>query len=144
MALTGFVERIKGKAKAHILYLGSGGIVSSDTGAQVLGGKPNDGVIAHAGGTRALAMALKYGWNRLATVASANDSVALPPAVAGASVVVINDGVAAAKVYAGVTGTDTIDGVAAATGVPLTNAKRAIFYCLTAGAWQSLQGGVSA
>lgn len=144
MAKTGFVERIKGKLLAKILYLGSGGVIDSVTGALLLGGATFDGLTAHAGGTRALAVQLAYGMNRASVVATLNDSLALPPAVKGSSVLVINDGAAAAKIYAANGTNDTIDGVAAATGVGLTNAKRAWFYCLTAGAWQSELGGVSA
>jgi hypothetical protein len=57
---------------------------------------------------------------------------------------VVNDGAAPAKIYGNNAGTDTIDGVAGATGVTLTNAKRAFFFCLTSGAWQSLAGAASA
>ncbi len=64
----------------------------------------------------------------------------LPAAVAGDLRIVFNDGAAATQVFAN--GSDTIDGTAGATGVPLTNAKRAMFVCLTTGAWVSAQLGV--
>ena len=80
--------------------------------------------------------------SRFSVVANAGDSGVLPAATAGDFRVVINDGAHAMQVYGN--GSDTIDGVAGATGVPLTNAKRAIFFCLTAGAWQSISSGVSA
>lgn len=142
MAITGFVQRIKGKSRAHVIYLGSGGIQDA-FGNQLLGGTPNDALTAHAGGTRAAALQLKYGWNRLSVVATANDSVALPAAAKGTGLLIVNDGVATAKVFAMVGTSDTIDGIAAATGVSLTNAKRSQFFCFTAGAWVSMTGGVT-
>lgn len=138
MSVTGLVSRIKGKIKAHVLYLGSGGIVDSVTGATVFGGAPKDTITAHAGGGRSSASALQYGWNRVSVCATNADSVVLPAAVAGASVLVIQDGAANAQVFGA--GSDTVDGVAGATGVVLSAAKRAWFYCTTAGAWQSLTG----
>ncbi len=97
-----------------------------------------DTVTALASGGRPGAPAMIVGWNRLSVVANAADSVVMPPAVAGSQVVIINDGAAAAQVFGA--GSDTIDAIAGATGVVLTNAKRAIFYCLTAPRWQSLEG----
>lgn len=140
----GLMQRFQAPIKAAKLILGSGGVVDAATGATLVGGAPLDGLVAHASGGRASATQLQYGMNRVITVANAADSVALPPAVKGAQVILINDGASAAQVFAVVGSTDTIDGIAAATGVALTNAKRDIFYCLTAGAWQSLLGGKSA
>lgn len=100
------------------------------------------GVTARAGGTKALATALTKQLNRITVCATADDSVLLPPAQVGAVVAVFNDGAAAARVFGA--GTDTIDGVATGTGVPLTNAKRALFICFAAGAWVSAQLGVVA
>lgn len=100
--------------------------------------KNADGITAHAGGTKAAALQLNYGMNRITVCATAGDSVLLPRASDGAEVLVINDGAAAAQVFG--QGTDTIDGVVTATGVALTQARRTWFYCFTDGAWQSLQG----
>ena len=139
---TGFVQRFKGKIKAHVISLGSGGIVDAVTGAQLMGGTPKDSITAHAGGGRGSASALQYGWNRISVCATNADSVVLPAAVAGASVVVINDGAANAQIFGAAS--DTVDGVTGSTGVVITAAKRDILFCLTAGAWQSLLGGKSA
>lgn len=98
-----------------------------------------DGLTAHVGGTQAAALLLPAAINRVTTVTSATDSVKLPPSVAGMRITVINDASANALQIFG-SGTDTIDAVATATGVALSAAKRAIFYCVTAGAWQSLTG----
>lgn len=106
------------------------------------------GLTAFAGGGQAGALPLVSRINRLATVASAADSVMLPLAELGMEIVIINDGASAAQVFG--SGVDTIDGIATATGVPLTNTKRAIFYCTVAatpsvaGKWHSLMGVPSA
>jgi hypothetical protein len=105
-------------------------------------GAIQDGITALAGSGRTGAPVLVNGWNRIATVATAADSVQLPAAAAGMEIALVNDGAHAAQVFAN--GSDTIDGFAGATGVPLTNAKRAVFYCLTARRAQRLSGGVSA
>jgi len=66
--------------------------------------------------------------------ANAADAVLLPPAVAGAEVVVQNAGAAVAlQVYA--TGTDTINGTAGSTGVSLAAASTGIYFCVVTGAW---------
>lgn len=83
--------------------------------------------------------------NVISVCASASDAVALPLANAaqvGNTVVVINNGVAAAAVWP--QAADKIDNGSAGVAVTLTNAKRAMFFCNSAGDWQSMQGGVSA
>ena len=100
-----------------------------------------DGITAHAGGTKVAAVPLTSKWNRLSVVATGGDSVLLPVAAVGTEVLIINGGAAAAQVFGA--GTDTVDGVATGTGVVLTNAKAAKFYCLTAGAWHSMEGVLS-
>jgi hypothetical protein len=102
----------------------------------------HDTLTALAGGGRTGAAALDKQFDRLSVVATAADSAVLPAAAAGDWRLVINDGVAAAQVFAN--GTDTIDGTAGATGVVLPNGFRAMFFCLTAGAWQSIMGPISA
>jgi len=98
-------------------------------------------ITAHAGGGRTSAVALDKQVNRISVCATTADSVVLPAAVAGDFRAVFNDGAAAAQIFAD--GSDTIDDVAGATGVPLTNAKRAIYFCLTTGAWVSAQLGAA-
>lgn len=75
----------------------------------------NLGLVARAGGGQALATQMDYGLNTVTTVATAADSVKLPPAVAGASVFVRNNAANAMQVFG--SGIDTINGVATATGV---------------------------
>lgn len=84
-------------------------------------------VTAHAGGTKAAATPITYGFTNISVAATAADSILLPPAVAGAWCAVSNNGVASAQVFAG--GTSTIRNVATGTGIALANAKAAYFFC---------------
>lgn len=131
---TGFVQRFKGKIVAQVAYFGAGNVHFPAV----------DSLTAHASGGQASATQLAYGYNRFSTVATLNDSGALPLAIAGQFCLVVNDGAAAAKIYAQNGSSDTIDGTAGSTGVPLTNAKRTLFFCLTTGAWISFGGAESA
>lgn len=101
-----------------------------------------DTLTAHAGGTQAAALPLTALVNRVSVAASPADSVRLPVSQAGMTVLVINDGASSIQIFGA--GTETIDAVATATGVPCAAAKRSLFYCPTAGIWQSLQGVKSA
>lgn len=102
-----------------------------------------DGIVAHAGGGQALATQLVAEINRLATVATAGDSVKLPASQPGLTIVIINHGVNSAQIYGA--GTDTINDVASATGVPQMAGSMVIYSCTTAGAWytEGLAGGYS-
>jgi hypothetical protein len=90
---------------------------------------------ARASGTRANATPLNAAVNLIAVCATANDSVALPPAVGGQVMWVANAGAASAQVYAAPGTADTINGIAAGTGVPLLNGKSDVFMSPLAGAW---------
>lgn len=152
MALPAYVR--KGTKKAAVGDFGSVTAATTVTaGTKVIAttevtagtfvvGSTATGIAAHAGGTKAAATALTKQFNNITTCATADDSVLLPAALAGRTVYVFNAGAAAARVFGA--GTDTIDGVATATGVPLTNAKRAVFVCFADGAWVSAQLGVVA
>lgn len=111
------------------------------TKAQYFEGSVEDSITATPSATQANSYQLSAQISRLTTVATNTDGVKLPLAVPGMELTVINDGAAIAQVFP--TSPDTIDGVATATGVALTNAKRAKFHCVTAGAWQSMLGAVS-
>jgi len=95
-----------------------------------------------AGTNRANSLALTNAINNI-TTAAASTGVTLPASASvgiGGTVTVFNAGASATQVYGA--GSDTIDGVAGATGVPLTNAKRAIFICVAANTFISAQLGV--
>ena len=96
------------------------------------------GLTATAGGTRAAALPLRAAMNRIATCATAADSVALPPAVGGQEVTVINSGAAATQVFAALGTSDTINGVAAATGISVAAAGKAQFVSPGPGLWFSI------
>lgn len=91
------------------------------------------GITARAGGGQASAAALAAAINRVTTVATAADSVALPASAAGAWCVIINSGANALQLFG--SGADTINGVAAATGVSVAAGKTYLVFCPAAGAW---------
>ncbi len=75
--------------------------------------------------------------NRLTTV-SAGTGVNLPTSAPGLIITLINNGANAVLVYPAQGASDTINGFAATTGVPMNVNSIAVFYCETAGAWQTL------
>lgn len=91
------------------------------------------GLVAHAGGGQASATKMVADINHFATVATAADSGALPPAVAGRRITVINRGASSMQVFG--QGSDTINGVAAGTGVAQAAGVKAIYECPVAGQW---------
>lgn len=103
-------------------------------------GSTADGLTATPVGTQVNAVSAAQAINRVTTVASATDAVGLPPAVAGAVIVLINDGANAMQVF-GRAG-DTINDVATATGVPQGAGTTVAYYCSTGGKWYA-QGGTS-
>ncbi len=100
-----------------------------------------DAITARAGGGQTNATALTATFNNVTVVATAADSVKLPLAVAGLWVTIRNSAANASTVYGD--GTDTINGVATATGVSLTAATSALYFCTTsapAGKWFVVKG----
>jgi hypothetical protein len=95
------------------------------------------GITAYAGGGQTNATQLVAQFNKVATVASGNDSVKLPTIVntptqlgaIGSQVIVRNAGSNSLQVFGG--GTDTINDVATATGVAVGAGKTAIFIAHT-------------
>lgn len=102
----------------------------------------SDNLVAAVGGGKTNALLLTSSINRVITVATGADSVKLPPSEAGLEVVIINDASANALQVFG-SDSDTIDAIATGTGVALSAAKRATFYCSVAGKWQSSMGAVA-
>lgn len=92
-----------------------------------------DGITAHAGGGKASATALTADMNRVATVATAADSVLLPASAAGKRVYVVNDASNSMQVFGA--GSDTINGVATGTGVAHAGGNAAVYWCVVAGKW---------
>jgi hypothetical protein len=98
---------------------------------------------ALAGGGQTGATQLIPGLNVVGTVASAADSVQLPPCSVGAVVYVNNGGAQSTTVFGAVGRTDTINGTAGATGVAQAAAAHAVYFCAapgaTSGAWTSIR-----
>lgn len=113
---SGLWGRFPGKAKFAALILGNIGACPSVLTALVA-----------AGTNQATSLALSRNVNVIAT-AAASTGVSLPAGrYVGQECYIYNDGANPAQVYGVIGGTDTIDGVAGATGVALTNARRARF-----------------
>ena len=97
----------------------------------------NPGVTAYAGGGQANATVLKYGVNRITTVASVGDSVKLPVATPGARCVVINTTNNAMQVYGDNGAVDLINGTANATGVSQAGPSVCTYTCGVANLWET-------
>lgn len=118
-------------------------ISAAGTGAVAFGtqiARTISDALTAVGTDRASSLALTKDFNVI-TTAAGGTGVTLPAAIIGAVVYIANDGASAIKVYGA--GSDTVDGQAAATGVTLTNAKRAWFMCTAAATWKSAQAGVA-
>lgn len=92
-----------------------------------------DTITAFAGGGQTSATQLANEVNRVTTVATAGDSVMLPPSLPGLSIAVINGASKAMQVYGA--GTDTINGVATGTGVSQMPGSATLYMCAASGAW---------
>jgi hypothetical protein len=133
---TGFVDRAKGKTTISTQYQQQGGAFYCSS---------LDNITATPSGTQANSLLLLNQQNRITTVATAADGVRLPPAIAGAAVVVVNDATTnAASVWpssaaqGGATGGDKINALAPNAAFSLTVALGVtIFYCFSNGTWRT-------
>ena len=108
------------------------------------------GVVAHPGGGIPLAAPLQYGFNSVDTVATAADSVMLPPAIINGWVWVFSGGAASMNIYntqanpqnGGVTDVIVPHGAAAANGgavaIALAVGHCSLFVCVTLGKWKQV------
>jgi hypothetical protein len=99
------------------------------------------GIIAHAGGTQAAAIAdansqISAMINNIVTCATGGDSVVLPLAVPGLSIFVANAGAASCNVFP-FTG-DQVNGAGANAAFALANGKSAQFTCTIALNWRAV------
>lgn len=106
------------------------------------------GLVAHSGGTQAPALPLTASFNEVDTVAVANDSVMLPPALPGSVITIYNATATSMQVFgqtsnpANASAGDTIAAhgsitqVATATGVAQIATSIATYYCFTLGQWK--------
>ena len=106
-----------------------GGLITVKQGGYIT--EPTqDNVVANPGGGSTNAVQLNAVINRLATVATAGDSVKLPASLTGWTMRVINSASNAATIYP--LGTDTINNTSSYTLAANTTKS---FSCLTTGAW---------
>jgi hypothetical protein len=96
-----------------------------------------DNLTARAGGGQGLATPLTAMQNRVTTVASANDSVLLPPSTAGMCITVINAAAANAMNVFPASG-DKINALAINAAFSVAAGKTAEFFCTTAGQWHTI------
>lgn len=94
-----------------------------------------DSLIATAGGGQSTALQLNAEVNRITTVVTTNDSVALPPAIAGLTIMVINHGANAMQVFGNLAAGDVINDQATATGVSQMVNSVVIYVCTVNGKW---------
>lgn len=92
---------------------------------------------AHSGGGQGSALALTKGINRVTTVAADGDSVKLPAATAGSSMVVINAAASNAMDCFPATG-EVINALSANTALSIAANKTVIFFCAVNGTWNSV------
>lgn len=109
------------------------------------------GIVAAAGGTQALATQLSAAFNEVGTVANANDSVALPLALPGASCYINNATATSLQVFGAITNPSNAgagDTLAAynsivqqptATGVAQAGSTASWYVCTTLGQWKQSQ-----
>ena len=99
------------------------------------------GIVANPGGGQANGVLLTRSFNRISTVATAGDSVKLPPALAGADMVVTNRGAASSNVFPS---TGNSIGTAAVNAAYALAAGRSVrFVCIADGVWETMLGAAS-
>ncbi len=92
---------------------------------------------AHVGGGQGSALALTKQINRVTTVASGGDSVVLPAAIAGRSVIVINAAAANAMDCFPASG-EAINALSPNTALSIVADTSVAFYCAVNGTWNSI------
>lgn len=102
---------------------------------QLLGISGQDGITAAAGGGQGAATQLTAEINRITTVATAADSVKLPPSAVGLDLMVINHGANAMQVFGASGSGDTIDDIASGTGVSQMPNSCVLYFCTVPGKW---------
>ena len=100
-------------------------------------GTAKNGITAAAGGGQANAVLLTDTFNRVTTVATAADSVKLPPAKPGMCMLVANAAAANSMNVFPSTG-DSINALAANTALAMAANARAEFFCAAEGVWSAI------
>lgn len=136
-----------GTGLVSMLTLNSSNVVTAPSGITIPAGQvfsnlgtssrtAVNALTALVGGAQA-GTALTAGINRVTTVASAADSVQLPAATAGISVVVINAAAANAMAVFPRTG-EIINALSANASISVAANKTIEFFCAVAGTWNSI------
>lgn len=119
-------------------YVLKAGVTNSDwveDGGGATAPTATDSLTAHAGGGQGSALALTTDINRVTTVATAGDSVKLPAATVGKTVIIIHDGAKSMDVFPA--SGEVINSLATNAAFAMTTAMRRLsFICLTAGTWR--------
>lgn len=92
-------------------------------------------ITATASGTQTNSYQLTKAISRVTVVATAGDGVKAPPAVQGASFVLINDDSKDALTVFGFNAADTVGGVLGSTGLIHPSGKVGAYFCAVDGAW---------
>lgn len=95
------------------------------------------GITATPGGGQANALLLPAAINRIAVVATAADSVMLPPATGGNQIQILNFGANSLQVFGNINTSDTINGTAGSIGIAQNNTTQqyALYICARPGVW---------
>lgn len=104
---------------------------------QLLGLSGQDGITATAGGGQGAAFQITAEISRITVVATAGDSVKLPPSVPGLDIILINHGANPMQVFGSSGSGDTVDDIAAGTGVSQMPNSCVLYMCTVAGKWYS-------
>lgn len=92
-------------------------------------------ITATPAGTQATSILINSANVNITVVATANDGIKLPPALAGMVVNIVNsDAADAAQIFA--SGSDTINATAGATGVSLAAGAAIVLRCIKNGNWR--------
>lgn len=113
-------------------------IDSSDLSSQIEEAySAQNAITAYAGGGQANGVLLTRSFSRITTVATAADSVKLPPAKAGAQMIVFNKAAANSLNVFPNTG-DAINALSANAAYALAATKGAMFVCCVDGTWDTI------
>ncbi len=113
----------------------AGGTLICDANGNYLQSFKDSVVAQHTSPSQATATKMTAMINRVITVTSIGDAVALPPAKAGLEIQVINHGANACTVYGDNTAADLINDIATATGISQMAGSSVVYSCITAGNW---------
>lgn len=128
---------IMGSVSPGLYRVSTAGTGATAVFSRATGMTTANGLTAHAGGGQASGLLLTASINRITTVTSANDSVKLPPSVAGTSITVINAAAAnSMNVYP--SSGEAINAIAADSPFAMVANKTATFHCAVAGTWNSI------